>query len=60
MKLSDFLLFPAEVTSVDKNIDLVAYDSDYVEDPQVGKFLKMLVNADTENEVRAVLKLIWG
>lgn len=59
MKLSDFLLFPDPTIKVTDEIDLIPYSPPESDDPEVARYLDMLVAADTETSVRMVLKLAF-
>ena len=60
MKLSDFLLFPTEKTVTGDGLDLTLFDNDGVDNPDVIRYLDMLVRADSRKEVQMILTLLWN
>jgi hypothetical protein len=59
MKLSDVLLFPKERLSTGDGLELTVFDNDSVSDRDTEEFLRMLVDADSVDEVRMCLTLAY-
>jgi hypothetical protein len=59
LKLSNFLLFPKERLSTADGLELTVFDNDSVSDRDTEEFLRMLVAADSVDEVRFCLTLAY-